>query len=61
LDITSNQHLDELRDAVAEHGWEATSNGLTEDENHRLAITYRASEVASLIVLGLSRLRGTND
>jgi hypothetical protein len=61
LDITDKPHLDELRDVVAEQSWQATSNGLTEDENHRLAITYRASEVAYLIVLGLSRLRGSND
>ena len=54
-----NPYVDELRIAVAEHGWEATANGLTEEENQRLAITYRASEVASLIVTGLSRLTRT--
>jgi SLOG cluster2 len=59
LDVTGNPYLDELREAVAEHGWEATANGLTEEENQRLAITYRASEVASLIVTGLSRLTRT--
>jgi hypothetical protein len=59
LDVTGNPHLDELRDAVAEHGWEPAANGLTGEENQRLAITYRASEVASLIVTGLSRLTGT--
>lgn len=56
VDVTGSQHLDELRNAVSEHGWESTANGLTEEENQRLAITYRASEVASLIVTGLSRL-----
>ncbi len=52
-------HVDELMEAVRVSGWEARSNGLTEDENRRLAITYRASEVASLIVTGLSRRRTT--
>lgn len=59
LDVAGNPYLDELRAAAAEHGWEATANGLSEEENQRLAITYRASEVASLIVTGLSRLTRT--
>ncbi|MDQ1441712.1 MAG: hypothetical protein QOG97_1940 [Acidimicrobiaceae bacterium] len=59
LDVTGNPYVDELRDAVAEHGWEPTANGLTEEENQRLAITYRASEIAFLIVTGLSRLTRT--
>ena len=59
LDVTGNPHLDELRDVVAEQGWVATANGLTQEENQRLAITYRASEIASLIVTGLSRLTNT--
>lgn len=59
LDVAGNPHLDELREAVAEHDWEASANGLTEEENQRLAITYRASEVAFLIVTGLARLTGT--
>jgi hypothetical protein len=59
LDVTGNSHINELREAVAETGWAATSNGLTEEENRRLAITYRADEVAFLIVTGLSRLTTT--
>lgn len=58
LDTTS-PHLDELRDVAAERGWQAGANGLNDEENQRLAITYRASEVASLIVTGLSRLTRT--
>jgi hypothetical protein len=49
-------HLDELLEGARSAGWELTDNGLTVDENRQLAITYRASEVASLIVTGLSRL-----
>jgi hypothetical protein len=56
LQSASSPYLEELRDTASERNWSLTSNGLTRDENQRLAITYRASEVASLIVLGLSRL-----
>lgn len=56
VDPARTPHLDELLESTHSAGWEATDNGLTLDENRRLAITYRASEVASLIVTGLSRL-----
>jgi hypothetical protein len=59
LDLAGNPYLEELRDAVAEHGSPAIANGLTKQENQQLAITYRASEVAFLIVTGLSRLSRT--
>lgn len=52
----ASSHLDELLGTAQSAGWEPGSNGLTADENQRLAITYRASEVASLIVTGLARL-----
>lgn len=51
-------HLDELLASVETANWTPEANGLTDEENQRLAITYRASEVASLIVTGLSRLSG---
>jgi hypothetical protein len=60
LEEPSDPYLAELRATVEETGWLASNNGLTDDENHRLAITYRASEVASLIVIGLSRLSRTS-
>jgi SLOG-like protein len=60
LDEPSNPYLAELQVAAKEVGWVASNNGLNEDENHRLAITYRASEVAYLIVTGLSRLSRTS-
>jgi hypothetical protein len=52
-------YLGELNATAAAAGWTPGSNGLTDEENQRLAITYRASEVASLIVTGLSRLNRT--
>ncbi len=58
VDVSANEYLDELRAAAAESAWAVETNGLTHEENQRLAITYRASEVASLIVTGLSRLTG---
>ncbi len=60
LDEPSNPHLAELEATVEKTGWVASNNGLTDDENHRLAITYRASEAAYLIVTGLSRLSRTS-
>lgn len=60
LDGPSNPYLAELQAVAEEVRWVAGDNGLTEDENHRLAITYRASEVAYLIVTGLSRLSRTS-
>lgn len=56
LEPPDNPALAELR-SIAEHiGWEPTSNGLTTEENLQLAVTYRASEVAHLVITGLSRL-----
>ncbi len=56
----SDPHLAELHATVEETDWAPSSNGLTDDENYRLAITYRASEVAYLILTGLSRLSRTS-
>lgn len=41
--------------AAQETGWRAEQNGLSHDENLRLATTHRPSEVASLVALGLGR------
>jgi hypothetical protein len=46
--------LEELGAAHAELGM--PDNGLTSEENRRLASTHRASEIASLLSLGLGRL-----
>ena len=40
-----------------EVGWQAQANGLTDEENLRLAASYRPSEVASYVALGLGRFR----
>jgi hypothetical protein len=46
----------ELATAAAAADWDSTSNGLTAEQNQRLAVSYRASEIASLVVLGMSNL-----
>lgn len=56
VELALSPHIEELLDVARSAGWELTTNGLTADENQRLAITYRASEVAYLFVTGLSRL-----
>jgi hypothetical protein len=60
VEPAASPDLNELRQTAARTGWEPRANGLTDEENQRLAITYRASEVASLIVTGLSRLHRTS-
>lgn len=52
----SGDWLDALRRTAEEAGWEPTLNGLTDDENQRLAATHRPSDVATLVALGLGRL-----
>jgi hypothetical protein len=41
--------------------WRPTANGLSEQENLRLASSHRASEVASLVAVGLGRLRSSGE
>jgi hypothetical protein len=45
--------LQELTRLATKTGWKASSNGLSEDENSQLAATYRPSEIAALVSLGL--------
>lgn len=42
----------------ASRDWDPTSNGLSLDQNRQLAVSYRASEIASLVITGLINLRG---
>lgn len=56
-DGTARPDLRELAEALDETGWSPEANGLTLDQNQQLAISYRASEVASLVVHGLTNLR----
>jgi SLOG cluster2 len=39
--------------------WRVEENGLSENENHRLAVSHRPAEIASLILTGLRRLNDT--
>jgi hypothetical protein len=55
-DSETRECLAGLPNAAAESGWTPRRNGLESSENARLAVTHRPGEVASLVVLGLSRL-----
>ena len=48
--------LGELAQAVADTGWSPEANGLTLKQNRQLAVSYRASEIASLVIYGLRNL-----
>ena len=54
----SDDDIRELAAAVAETAFDVTRNGLTIEQNRQLAVSYRASEIASLVVRGLINLRG---
>jgi len=49
--------LDAIRDAASASDWQLVSNGLSEADNAILAATYRPSEIAALIGIGLGRNR----
>jgi hypothetical protein len=53
----TDQALSELTTTAAETGWDPTANGLTLEQNRQLAVSYRASEIASLVIVGLTNLR----
>jgi SLOG cluster2 len=46
-----------LADRAAQPSWAGLNNGLTADENRRLAASHRPSDIAALVSLGLGRLR----
>jgi hypothetical protein len=48
--------LDRLREVAESTNFEGYDNGLTQDENHLLAASYRPSEIAALIGRGMGRL-----
>jgi SLOG cluster2 len=54
-DAGLSEGLAAIETAAQEAGWRAEQNGLSLDENLRLAATHRPSEVASLVALGLGR------
>jgi hypothetical protein len=45
-----------LAEIAARPGWRMPANGLNDDENRRLASTYRSGEIAALVSLGVGRL-----
>ena len=60
-DRVGSPELVELQDAASDARWEVTRNGLTLEQNRQLAISYRASEIASLVVVGLTNLGAPDD
>lgn len=50
-----DQALGAVRGIVGGRGWAALNNGLSDDENSRLAATPRPSEIAALVSLGMGR------
>jgi hypothetical protein len=56
-DDAARPDLRELADTLADTGWSWEANGLTLEQNRQLAVSYRASEIASLVVYGLRNLR----
>lgn len=55
-DRREDADIAELLRAADDSGWVCTANGLTVEQNRRLAASYRASEIASLVVAGLTNL-----
>lgn len=56
-DEADRADLRQLAAALVETHWSPEANGLTPERNRQLAISYRASEIASLVVHGLTKLR----
>lgn len=49
--------LAELLNAVRDTGWTPDLNGLSAEQNQQLAVSYRASEIASFVVHGMTQMR----
>lgn len=56
-DEAARPDLRDLASTAQETGWTPARNGLTVEQNQQLAISYRASQVASLVIHGLTNLR----
>ena len=54
-DARLTKGLERLADIRRDVNWPGIQNGLSDDENRQLAATYRPSEIAALISLGLGR------
>ena len=57
LTLEHGSWLDVLTDAARESSFDLSSNGLTEAQNLRLSATHRPSDIATLVAVGLGRLR----
>jgi hypothetical protein len=57
-DRRGDDGIAELLELVAETGWTPQSNGLSMDQNRQLAVSYRASEIASFVVNAFIHLQG---
>lgn len=55
-DGTDRPDLRELASTIEESGWSPVENGLSVEQNQQLAVSYRASEVASMVIHGLTNL-----
>ncbi|MEY4750471.1 MAG: hypothetical protein RIQ60_2685 [Pseudomonadota bacterium] len=51
----TKQALDQFKAHPGAASWSALDNGLTDDENRRLAHTHRPGEIGALVALGLGR------
>jgi len=58
-DRATDPDLTELAATAADTRWDPRTNGLTLQQNRQLAVSYRASEIASLVVVGLTNLQRT--
>ena len=56
LDAATLAGLAQVRAIVGNSGWSRLNNGLTPEENLRLAATHRPAEIATLVALGLGRI-----
>jgi SLOG-like protein len=56
VDPETTRGLQQLRDVVGDRSWRALNNGLDGDENRQLAGSYRPSEIAALVCVGLGRV-----
>jgi hypothetical protein len=54
-DIRLLAGLEQLTQIAKKTGWKRSDNGLTDGENFLLAASYRPSEIAALVSLGLGR------
>ena len=56
-DESARPDIRELANTLIESDWSPEVNGLTVEQNRQLAISYRSSEIASLVIHGLTNLR----